>query len=395
VGRILLGAAGIVMAVLLAAFVPLTIASHNLHQSADGTTAVLALALAGVGAVVARRQRRNPVGWVLLGSGLATMLGNDAELYLVLDYRIHHGTLPLGPAAAFWVDGLWALSFLIGTPALILFPDGDLPGRAWRWSMRAYLAASGIWLAGQILGAAAVVAGQQVHVDATGGVTNNPTGLAGTVSGLSWIFAIPIPLIWLSWVGRQIVSYRRSGEQRREQLKWLTGGAALLVVGLVISLLATDSDSPGAQAALIVSRLALVAFPVSMGVAILRYRLYEIDRILSRTVAYAIVTGLLVGVYAGLVTLATQVLSFGGAVGVAASTLAVAALFNPVRRRVQHLVDRRFNRARYDAEQTVVAFAARLKEAADLDSVRDDLAGVVHRTLEPAHVSLWVSPPGS
>jgi hypothetical protein len=132
-----------------------------------------------------------------------------------------------------------------------------------------------------------------------------------------------------------------------------------------------------------------------MGVAILRYRLYEIDRILSRTVAYAIVTGLLVGVYAGLVTLATQVLSFGGAVGVAASTLAVAALFNPVRRRVQHLVDRRFNRARYDAEQTVVAFAARLKEAADLDSVRDDLAGVVHRTLEPAHVSLWVSPPGS
>jgi MYXO-CTERM domain-containing protein len=395
VGRILLGAAGIVMAVLLAAFVPLTIASHDLHQSADGTTAVLALALAGVGAVVARRQRRNPVGWVLLGSGLATMLGNDAELYLVLDYRIHHGTLPLGPAAAFWVDGLWALSFLIGTPALILFPDGDLPGRAWRWSMRAYLAASGIWLAGQILGAAAVVAGQQVHVDATGGVTNNPTGLAGTVSGLSWIFAIPIPLIWLSWVGRQIVSYRRSGEQRREQLKWLTGGAALLVVGLVISLLATDSDSPGAQAALIVSRLALVAFPVSMGVAILRYRLYEIDRILSRTVAYAIVTGLLVGVYAGLVTLATQVLSFGGAVGVAASTLAVAALFNPVRRRVQHLVDRRFNRARYDAEQTVVAFAARLKEAADLDSVRDDLAGVVHRTLEPAHVSLWVSPPGS
>ena len=383
------------MAVLLAAFVPLTIASHDLHQSADGTTAVLALALAGVGAVVARRQRRNPVGWVLLGSGLATMLGNDAELYLVLDYRIHHGTLPLGPAAAFWVDGLWALSFLIGTPALILFPDGDLPGRAWRWSMRAYLAASGIWLAGQIVGAAAALAGHQVHVDATGGVTNNPTGLAGTVFGLSWIFAIPIPLIWLSWVGRQIVSYRRSGEQRREQLKWLTGGAALLVVGLVISLLATDSDSPGAQAALIVSRLALVAFPVSMGVAILRYRLYEIDRILSRTVAYAIVTGLLVGVYAGLVTLATQVLSFGGAVGVAASTLAVAALFNPLRQRVQHLVDRRFNRARYDAEQTVAAFAARLKEAADLDSVRDDLAGVVHRTLEPAHVSLWVSPPGS
>ena len=394
-GRILLAAAGITMAALLAVFVPLTIASRDLHQSADATSAVLALALAAVGVVVARRQRRNPVGWLLLGSGLAVMVTTNAELYVVLDYGLHHGTLPLGPAAAFWESGLWALSFLIGTPALILFPDGDLPGRLWRWSMRVYLAASGIWLAGQVVGAVAAVAGQPIHLDASGAVTNNPSGLAGTVFGLSWIFAIPIPLIWLSWVGRQVVSYRHSGEQRREQLKWLTGGATLLVVGLVISLLATSSDSAGAQAAAIVSKLALVAFPVSMGVAILRYRLYEIDRIVSRTVAYAIVTGLLVGVYAGLVTLAAQVHPFSGAIGVAASTLAVAALFNPLRRRIQHLVDRRFNRARYDAEQTVVAFAARLKEAADLDSVRDDLAGVVYRTLEPAHVSFWVSPPGS
>jgi MYXO-CTERM domain-containing protein len=115
------------MAVLLAAFVPLTIASRDLHQSADGTSAVLALALAAVGVVVARRQRRNPVGWLLIVSGLASMLITDVELYVVLDYRIHHGTLPLGPAAAFWVDGLWALGFLIGTPALILLPDGDPP----------------------------------------------------------------------------------------------------------------------------------------------------------------------------------------------------------------------------------------------------------------------------
>jgi hypothetical protein len=165
-------------------------------------------------------------------------------------------------------------------------------------------------------------------------------------------------------------------------------------VGLVISLLATDSGSASGQAALMVSRLGLVAFPVSMGVAILKYRLYEIDRIISRTLAYAIVTGLLVGVYAGLVTLATQVFAFSGTVGVAASTLVAAALFNPLRRRVQHLVDRRFNRARYDADQTAAAFAGRLKDAADLDSVRDDLASVVRQTLEPTHVSLWVAPPG-
>src|SRR5216683_1743201 len=125
-------------------------------------------------------------------------------------------------------------------------------------------------------------------------------------------------------------------------------------------------------------------------VCILKYRLYEIDRIISRTLAYALVTGLLVGVYAGLVLLATHVRSVSSPVAVAASTLAAAALFNPLRRRVQRAVDRRFNRARYDADRMVAQFAARLKDAVDLDSVRDDLAGVVHAVLEPAHVSVWI-----
>jgi len=134
-----------------------------------------------------------------------------------------------------------------------------------------------------------------------------------------------------------------------------------------------------------------IGIPLACAVAVLKYRLYEIDRLISRTVAYAIVTGLLVGVYAGLVLLTTQVFRVHTPVAVAASTLAAAALFNPVRRRVQQMVDRRFNRARYDADQTIAAFAARLKDAVDLDSVRDDLAGVVHQALEPAHVSVWIS----
>jgi hypothetical protein len=135
----------------------------------------------------------------------------------------------------------------------------------------------------------------------------------------------------------------------------------------------------------------LAALSVGIGVGILRYRLYDIDRIISRTLAYTLVTGLLIGVYAGLVLLATRVLSVHTPVAVAAATLAAAALFTPLRRRVQHAVDRRFNRARYDADQTVAAFAARLKDAVDLDSIRDDLAGTVHQALEPAHVSVWVS----
>jgi hypothetical protein len=129
-------------------------------------------------------------------------------------------------------------------------------------------------------------------------------------------------------------------------------------------------------------------------VAILKYRLYDIDRIISRTVAYAIVTGLLVGAYAGMVLLTTRVLSFSSPVAVATSTLAAAALFSPLRRWVQRAVDRRFNRARYDADQIGAAFAARLKDAVELDSVRDDLAGVVQQALEPAHISVWVSPRG-
>jgi len=143
-----------------------------------------------------------------------------------------------------------------------------------------------------------------------------------------------------------------------------------------------------------ISTFTLAALPVGVAVAIMRYRLYDIDRIISRTLAYAIVTGLLVGVYAGLVLLATQVLSIKSPVAVAAATLATAALFNPVRRGVQRVVDRRFNRSRYDADRTIAAFAARLQDSVDLAAVQADLASVVHRALEPAHLTLWMNDRG-
>ena len=157
----------------------------------------------------------------------------------------------------------------------------------------------------------------------------------------------------------------------------------------MVAALAGAPAANNLQNALLSGALALV--PVAIGIAVLRYRLYDIDRVISRTVAYAIITGLLVGIYAGLVLLTTQVFGLHTPVAVAAATLAAAALFNPVRRRVQNAVDRRFNRARYDADQTVAAFAARLKDAVDLDAVRDDLASVATTALEPAHVSVWMS----
>jgi hypothetical protein len=167
---------------------------------------------------------------------------------------------------------------------------------------------------------------------------------------------------------------------------------ALLATVAIQRIMGSGNASSNLQNAMSSGAVALV--PVAIGIAVLRYRLYDIDRVISRTVAYAIVTGVLAGIYAGLVLLAIHVPGVRTPVAVAAATLAAAALFNPVRRRVQHRVDRRFNRARYDAEATVVAFAARLNDTVNLDSVQDDLARVVEKALAPAHVSVWVSKRG-
>ena len=190
--------------------------------------------------------------------------------------------------------------------------------------------------------------------------------------------------------------YRRARTAERAQLKWLVYAGALIVAALLAEGPAERIMGPGnaannLQNAMVSGAVALV--PVAIGVAVLRYRLYDINRVISRTLAYAIITGVLAGIYAGLVLLATEVLHVHTPVAVAAATLAAAALFNPLRRRVQRTVDRRFNRARYDAEITVTAFAARLTNAVDLDAVRDDLAQVVQTALEPAHLTMWTSHP--
>jgi hypothetical protein len=194
-----------------------------------------------------------------------------------------------------------------------------------------------------------------------------------------------------------LLSWRRAGIVRRQQLKWLLAGCAIsLATGVISVVSGLFPHAPAAVqgAANFISDLGFAVLAVCIGMAILRYRLYDIDRIISRTLAYAIVTGLLVGVYTGLVLLATRVLTFHTSVAVAAATLAAAALFNPLRRRVQRMVDRRFNRDRYDADLIVTAFAARLKDSVGQDSLRDDLAAVVDRALEPAHISVWMSERG-
>jgi len=193
-------------------------------------------------------------------------------------------------------------------------------------------------------------------------------------------------------IARQVAAYRSSTGERRLQLKWAMAGATMFVIGAVLLLKPTAStSSPTWRLLSALAPIALACLPLSIGVAILKYRLYDIDRLISRTLSYAAVTGLLIGVYVGIVVLTTGVLSFSSPVAVTASTLAAAALFNPIRTRVQRLVDRRFNRARYDADATVAAFSARLREAVDLEAVRTDLLDVVGGAVEPAHASIWIN----
>jgi hypothetical protein len=378
---------GLVLALTMAE-VPLADMAHDLSVSA-AVAAAVSLVLAGVGLVVAWRQPRNLMGWILLGGAVFLCLNNDASLYTALVYRLGH-KLPLGPVAVL-VQPSWAPAIVAFGLAVLLFPDGRAPSPRWRWVVAVYLVAGVLWMAGTVVFSAGAIIAHDVHVDSGGNllVLAHPTGGAAWWGVVQNLFFLLLGVFWLASLGGQVVSYRRSAGERRQQLKWLMSGAAISLVGGVL----TISLSVGHGILPVISGLAfagLAALPVSIGVGILKYRLFDIDRLISRTLAYAIVSGLLVGVYASVVAL-TGVLSFSSPVAVAASTLAAAALFSPLRRRVQRAVDQRFNRARYDADRMVAAFAARLKDAVDLEAVRADLAGVVHQALEPAHVSVWIA----
>ena len=252
--------------------------------------------------------------------------------------------------------------------------------------MRAFAGANLVLVGGLFAMTAHEVFWGRIRVTADGDLYGvaHPSGNWALVSDAGTVAALVIGLCTLSFVAWQIVAWRRSTGARRQQQKWMLLGTGLTLAGLFLML-----SGAGAGVSHTMS-LMLVALPASLGVAILRHRLYDIDRLVSRTLSYAIVTGLLVAAYLGVVTLTTRALPLSSPVGVAASTLVAAALFNPLRTRVQRIVDRRFNRARYNADATLAAFAAHLRDEVDLGSVESSLIAVVSDSLEPAHASLWI-----
>jgi hypothetical protein len=360
--------------------------------SSNLATAASAATYATLGALIVRRAG-NGMGWIMLGEGAALAFLGLASIYAVLGVATFPGSLPAAKQVGALAQGSFAVVVFTIAFLFLLFPTGALPSRRW-----VPLAAVGVLLTILTTAGRAVQPGP-VQLIAPGGVSvivPNPLAvehpsllLIGATTGLTVSVAAFLAAALLSLA----VRYRAGGPLLRHQIKWL----ALTAVALAGCFLIIPLSSAAGQVWLTTvadtgtELLGLLAIPAAITLAIFRYRLYEIDHIISRTVTYAIVTGLLVGLYAGLVVLATQVLPLSGPVAVAVAALTAAALFSPLRRRVQGIVDRRFNRARYDADQSITAFAAQLKGATDLDSVRNDLASAVRQALEPAHIAVWVT----
>ncbi len=386
-------ALGVLALLLLALDVPLEVVAPVASPSGSDvwsnlTWFAFGLSFTAVGVTVARRESRNPIGWLVLATEIAVLLSSDGGDYAYLDYGLHRGSLPLGHVALLLSPGFF-YAFLLMPLIILLFPDGRL-GSHWRWPLRAYVVLLVAFIAGT-LSVAVADFHLRLPVDSSGNLVglNHPFGgnrWVGPILGLSFISA---GLLAIAAVVYQVRAYRRASGDSRQQLKWLGAGGALGVVALSVALMWRNAPNWVSNVLFFVG---LIALPVSIGVGILRYRLYEIDRLISRTLSYAILTGLLVGTFIGLIALTTDALALSGRVGVAASTLVAAALFDPLRKRVQRLVDRRFNRARYDAETIVAAFTTRLRDAVEIDTISADLLDTVNRALQPTQASVWIKP---
>jgi hypothetical protein len=345
------------------------------------------LLFATLGLVLTLRRPDNPIGWLYAAAGLVWTLYIPWDPWVDQLQRTGRPLPPAARLAALAGDSLWAVGICLAiTLPLLLLPDGRLRSRRWR------------------LVAAASVAGTTVEVV---GWVLSPVPLTQTIEPVAKPF--PLPGVagtvadaahWVGWVvlfacvpvaaACVVLRFRSSRGVERQQLRWVAAGATLAAAGpaLLLPLEALGLAPPDAFALPM-----LLAVPLAIAVAVLRYRLWDLDRLVSRTVTYAAVTALLIVPYLLVVPAASRLAQGSGSLAVAAATLTVAALFSPLRRRTQDLVDRRFNRRRYDAARTVAGFGGRLRDEVDLDAIAAELVAVVERTVQPTQVSLWLRPP--
>jgi hypothetical protein len=342
-----------------------------------------------VGAIIASRQPRNAIGWIFCGVGLVMGINSLAGGYA--EYRLSGGYGPwsLAGTAAWFASWSWTILVYVPTSfLLLLFPNGRLPSPRWR---------PVAWCA--VLGLIGFVAGTGLQPGPLGDFPQimNPYGvdslildavaLTGVILALASMVASAVSLI---------VRMRRAGRAERQQIKWLAYGGAVVVGAVFASGVFATIWSPDVGIALI--SLGLLGVPIFTGVAIARYRLYEIDIVINRTLVYGALTAALVAVYfGGVATLQALFRAFTGQeqqpqLAIVVSTLAIAALFDPLRRRIQAFIDRRFYRRKYDAQKTLETFSSRLRDETDLDALSGDLEGVVRETMQPAYVSLWLRP---
>jgi hypothetical protein len=343
-----------------------------------------AVSAATVGAVVASRRPRHPVGWLLLATGLTMAADIGVNGYVRYGLVTRPGSLPGASYLAGVSFGIFLVWISLAGFVLLLTPTGSLPSPRWRWWAR--VAAAGPVL--ELLSSA--IDPQPLYPEHP--EVGNPLAVpilrpvqvgVGVAGGAIILASVAVAAVSL------VLRYRRAHGTERLQLRWLALAAGLAAGLLAVAVAAGLTGRDGVVLAALATMVSLV--PLATGAAILRYRLYDLDRIISRTVAYGLLTMVLGGGYA------VVVLGLGQLVGqrsgvVAAATLAVAAVFGPARRRLQQMVDRRFNRRRYDATRTVAAFAARLRQQVDLDALSAELLAVVEMTVQPAQTSLWLRP---
>jgi hypothetical protein len=350
-------------------------------------TSMVAIGYSTVGAIVASRLPQSPIGWLFCAIGLIFGVSHFSAEYAAYDILGQSGSLPAGEAFAWltswvWVGGLGLIVFLD-----LLFPNGRLPSARWRWFAR--------FTAIALLPAAILAALSPGLILSS--TLHNPLGIEGLPSASKAVEAFMYALVVVG-ASSMLARLRHAGRIERQQIKWFAYATAVAISGVIFK--NTVYPAVGVVwvwwVGLVLTTVGVASSPVAMGIAIFRYRLYQIDLIINRTLVYGSLTAVLAGVYLGGVVLlqyAFRALTGEGSpFAVVASTLIIAALFIPLRRRIQGFIDRRFYRRKYDARKTLEAFSAKLRNQTDLDALSEDLVGVVGETMQPAHVSLWLRP---